>query len=116
MVAQNTESQPNPEPKLVKAMPTSPVHAVFDIIELEGKQMVVGSIGFTDQFGMDRMMKTASEKGIINIGSQIMAIFAGQSMITEPNEEDKKKLAEEFGAQVAEGKLKALNAYQQNKS
>lgn len=116
MVAQNNDSpinQPKQPLKIVKALPTSPVHAVFDIIELEGKQVVVGSLGFVDQFGMERMAKTASREGILNIGKQIMAIFGGMVDVAEPDEETKQKLLDEDTKAIAEQKINVLNAYNQ---
>ncbi len=114
MVAQNKD---NPEPKqplkLVKALPSSPIHAVFDIIELEGKQVVVCSLGFTDQFGMDRMNKSASMAQILGIGQRVMDIFEGKIDITEPSEEDQKRLLE---LRAKEQKEEVVNAYQKKES
>jgi len=79
--------------KTVKAIPTSPVFAMFDLMKVGDKQAIVGSIGFKDQFGMERMAKTAGLKGIKNLGKHIVAIFAGQIDVIEPDEDTKAKLA-----------------------
>lgn len=79
--------------KTVKATPTTPVYAMFDIIEQGEKQTIAGSIGFKDQFGMERMARCVGEKGILNIGQHVLAIFAGQIDIIEPDDETKAKLA-----------------------
>ncbi len=96
--------------KVVKAMPSSPIYAMFDLVEIEGKQVIVGSIGFKDQWGMDRMAKAAGEQGIENFGKHILAIYAGQVDIVEPDDETKAKLMEasaaEAKAQVVSGELK----------
>lgn len=96
--------------KTVKAVPTSPIYAQFDLIEVDGKQVIVGALGFRDQFGMERMAKTAGEKGINNIGQHIVAIFSGQIDVIEPDEETKAKLAAESIAEtkqaVVEGEIK----------
>jgi hypothetical protein len=104
----DSASVPN---KTVKAMPTSPVYAVFDIVEIDGKQVVTGSIGFVDQFGMERMAKTATDKGVLNLGKHILAIFHGNIDVVEPDEETKKKLAENLQQEVSKDKEKIINAY-----
>ncbi len=120
MVAPNENLQPMPDDtkvplKVVKAIPTSPITAQFDIIELEGKQVVVGALGFVDQFGMERMAKTSSEQGILNIGKQVLAIFGGAVDITEPDEETKAKLADQMSSELAKQKIEVFNAYNQKK-
>jgi len=96
--------------KTVKAVPTTPIYAMFDLVEIEGKQVIAGSIGFKDQFGMERMAKTAGEKGVVDLGKHIVAIFAGQIDVAEPDDETKAKLAamaaEEAKAQVVAQELK----------
>jgi hypothetical protein len=98
-------------PKMVKATPTSPVFAMFDLVELEGKQVITGSIGFVDQFGMERMAKTGTDKGVLNLGNHILAIYAGQVDIAEPDEETKAKLAKNLEADAAKAKENIINAY-----
>ncbi len=104
------ENQTTEQPKTVKAIPSSPIYAMFDLVEVEGKQMVVGSIGFKDQWGMERMAKAAGATGIENFGKHVLAIYAGQVDIIEPSDEDKAKftqlMAEEAKVQVAAGELK----------
>lgn len=100
--------------KLVKAMPTSPISAQFDIIKVGDKDTVVGAIGFIDQFGMERMAKTVGETGVLNLGKHILAILAGQIDITEPSEADKARLAAQLKEKVDETKEAVLNAYAEN--
>ncbi len=103
---ENTEK---PAQKTVKLTPTSQVYAVFDLIEVEGKQMIAGSIGFKDQFHMERMARTAGEKGIRNLGEHIVAIYAGQIDGLEPDEDTKAALLAQFNeenkASLAAGEL-----------
>lgn len=105
MVAENNG------PKIVKAVPSSPIYAVFDLVEIEGKQVIVGQVTFRDQFGLDRTAKTGTEKGVLNLGVHILAILNGQVDITEPNEEDKKRLAENLLAEAAQAKQEVQNVY-----
>lgn len=91
------------KPNTVKAIPTSPVFAQFDLVEVDGKQTIVGVMGFKDQFGMERMAKTAGEKGIQNIGKHIVAIFANQIDIIEPDDATKAKLLAEGVTETKQG-------------
>lgn len=101
-----------PAPKTVKAIASSPVYAIFDVVKLEGKDVVTGSIGFVDQFGMERMAKTAGEKGVLNLGKHVLAIFGGAVEVIEPDEETKAKLAANLQKQVSEAKQEVANAYE----
>jgi len=94
------------KPKSVKAIPSSPVFAMFDLQTVGDKQIIVGSIGFKDQFGMERMAKCGGEKGVKQLGKHIVAIFAGQIDIIEPDEETKAKIA----AQDVEATKQAVEA------
>lgn len=107
---ENTEQKPTA--KLVKAVAASPVYAIFDIVKMDGKDVVTGSIGFVDQFGMERMAKTAGEKGVLNLGKHVLAIFNGHIDVTEPDEETKAKLAAQLKEKVEETKETILNAYE----
>jgi hypothetical protein len=104
-----TDTQ-GPAPKTVKAIPSSPIYAMFDLVEIEGKQMVTGSIGFKDQWGMERMARAAGAQGIENFGKHVLAIYAGQVDIIEPDDATKAQLtqalADEAKAQVVAGELK----------
>lgn len=105
MVMENQDSKL----KTVKAIAASPVYAIFDIVKLEGKDVVTGSIGFVDQFGMERMAKTAGEKGVLNLGAHVLAIFGGLVDVVEPDEETKAKLAEKLKEDLAEAKDKVVS-------
>lgn len=89
---ENTETPGAQKPKTVKAVASSPIYAMFDLIEVEGKQVVTGSIGFKDQFGMDRMARCAGEKGVLNLGKHILAIYNGQIDVIEPDDATKAEL------------------------
>ncbi len=113
---ENTEAKQEtaaPAGKTVKAVPSSPVYAMFDLAKIDGKDIVVGSIGFRDQFGMERMAKTAGEKGVMNLGKQVLAIFYGRVDVIEPDDETKAKIAAEDAKIASETKDKILNAYEQ---
>lgn len=113
----NNSDQPSgaAKPTTVKAIPTSPVMASFDIVEVEGKQVIVGQVGFIDQFGMERIAKTGTDLGVMNLGKHVLAIFQGLVDIIEPDEETKKQLAERQNAEILAEKTRILNAYN-NKS
>ncbi len=113
MVMDNSNTE-QPARKTVKAIATSPVYAIFDIVELDGKKVITGSIGFVDQFGMERMAKTAGEKGVVNLGKHVLAIFSEQVDVVEPDDETKAKLAEKLKEQAAEEKAKIVNAYEES--
>jgi hypothetical protein len=106
------ENSETPVGKTVKAVAASPVYAMFDIVKLEGKDVVTGSIGFVDQFGVERLAKTAGEKGVLNLGKHVLAIFNGQVDVIEPDEETKQKIADQLNKEVQETKAKILNAYE----
>lgn len=91
------------KPNTVKAIPSSPVYCVFDLIEVEGKQMIKGSLGFKDQFGMERMAQCAGEKGIMDVGKHVVAIFAHQIDIIEPDEETKAAILAQETALAKQG-------------
>lgn len=112
---ENETNNEAPKLKTVKAIPTSAVHAQFDIVELEGKQVVTGVLGFIDQFGMERMVKTGTDKGVLEVGKMILAIFHGMVDITEPDEETKAKYAENLKDEVLKARTEILNAYSQKK-
>ena len=101
-----------PTGKTVKAVPSSPIYAMFDVAKVEGKDVIIGSIGFRDQFGMERMAKTAGEKGVMNLGKQVLAIFYGQVDIIEPDDETKAKIAAEDAKLTEDKKKEILNAYE----
>lgn len=110
----SSQGAPSTPVKTVKAIPSSPIYAMFDIVEFEGKQLVQGQIGFMDQFGMERTAKTGTDLGVLNLGKHILAIFQGQVDIAEPDEETKKQLAANLEAEALETKTKILNAYQES--
>lgn len=113
----NIEVLPDQSPvpaKLVKAMPTSPIYAMFDLVEIGGKQVISGSIGFVDQFGMERMAKTGTDKGVLALGKHILAIYAGQVDIAEPDDATKEQLSKNLQADAAKEKEKIVNAYRES--
>jgi hypothetical protein len=112
---ENQESK-SPALKTVKAIAASPVYAMFDIVKVDGKDVVTGSIGFVDQFGMERLARTAGERGVLNLGKHVLAIFNGHIDILEPDDATKAKLAEQMQASIAEAKEKVMGAYEEPKA